>query len=50
MKCPKCGWFSLAPSDAGAKCKTCGYELSPGEAAKYRLYQLLKKEEKLGRK
>jgi ribosomal protein L37E len=50
MKCPKCGWFSLGSSDAGVKCRTCGYELSPGEAAKYRLYQMLKKEEKSGKK
>ena len=49
MKCPKCGWFRLRSSETGAKCQTCGYELSPGEAAKYRLFQLLKTEEKRGR-
>jgi ribosomal protein L37E len=50
MKCPKCGWHTLHGSEAGVKCKTCGYELSPGEATKFRLYQMLKTEEKRGRK
>jgi len=50
MKCPKCGWFSLTSSETGVKCRTCGYELSPGEVSKYRLYQMLKQEERLGKK
>lgn len=46
MKCPKCGRFSLKGSDVIVVCGTCGYELSPGEATKFRLYRLLKSEEK----
>lgn len=46
MKCPKCGRFTLHKTEAGVGCKTCGYELSPGEVDRYRLFQLLKDEEK----
>jgi hypothetical protein len=46
MKCPKCGMFSLRITERGVGCKTCGYELSPGETDKYRLFQLLKEEER----
>ena len=49
MKCPKCGRFSLRGSDVEVKCQICGYELSPGEATKYRLYKMLKSESKSGR-
>ncbi len=46
MKCPKCGRFSLRNSEMGIRCQTCGYELSPGEATKFRLFQMLKAEGK----
>jgi len=46
MKCPKCGRFSLHTTDKGVGCKTCGYELSPGEVDKFRLFKLLREEEK----
>jgi DNA-directed RNA polymerase subunit RPC12/RpoP len=49
MKCPKCGWFSLRGTEE-VRCQTCGYQLSPREATKYRLYQLLKAEGKADRK
>ncbi len=44
MKCPKCGRFDLRDSEGQVECKTCGYMLSPGEGAKYRLFQLLREE------
>ena len=44
MKCPKCGRFDLRDSEGQVECKTCGYTLSPGEGAKYRLFQLLREE------
>jgi len=46
MKCPKCGRYSLHVTGKGVGCRTCGYELSPGETDKYRLFQVLKEEEK----
>jgi len=46
MKCPKCGRFSLRETESGVACKTCGYELSPGEVDRYRLFRLLREEEK----
>jgi ribosomal protein L37AE/L43A len=46
MKCPKCGRFELRESGQGITCRVCGNTLSPGEADKYRLFRLLKEEEK----
>lgn len=50
MKCPKCGRFDLRETPQGVACRVCGYALSPGENDKYRLYKLLKEEEKKGRR
>jgi len=50
MKCPKCGRFDLRETPQGVTCRVCGYSLSPGENDKYRLYKLLKEEEKKGRR
>lgn len=46
MKCPKCGRFDLNETGQGVTCKVCGYTLTPGENDKFRLYKLLKEEEK----
>lgn len=46
MKCPKCGRFELREGENGIRCRICGYTLSPGEADKFRLYKLLREEEK----
>jgi len=46
MKCPKCGRFELRETPQGVTCRVCGYTLSPGENDKYRLFKLLKEEEK----
>jgi ribosomal protein L37AE/L43A len=46
MKCPKCGRFDLRETGQGVTCRVCGYTLSPGESDKFRLYKLLKEEEK----
>lgn len=46
MKCPKCGRFDLKESGQGVACRICGYTLSPGENDKFRLYKLLKEEDK----
>ena len=46
MKCPKCGRFELRETGQGITCRICGYTLSPGEADKYRLFRLLKEEER----
>ena len=46
MRCPKCGRFELRESAQGTACRICGYTLSPGENDKFRLYRLLKEEEK----
>jgi len=48
MKCPKCGKFELREAAQGITCRICGYTLSPGEADKFRLFRLLKEEEKSG--
>jgi ribosomal protein L37AE/L43A len=45
MKCPKCGMRTLRQSGDGVGCRTCGYELTPGEVDKYRLYRLIRNEE-----
>jgi len=50
MKCPKCGRFELRETPQGVTCRVCGYSLSPGENDKYRLYKMLKEEEKKGRR
>ena len=42
MKCPKCGRASLKRKPTGVACGFCGYILSPGEEARFRLYELLK--------
>jgi len=46
MRCPKCGRFDLRDTEQGITCRVCGYTLSPGESDKYRLFKLLKEEEK----
>ena len=46
MKCPKCGRFELKEGEGGIVCKVCGYQLSPGEADKFRLFKLLRDEAK----
>ncbi|MGP8124879.1 MAG: hypothetical protein ACLQEQ_03305 [Nitrososphaerales archaeon] len=46
MKCPKCGKLELRETPEGVKCKICGYTLSPGEGDKFRLFRILKDEEK----
>lgn len=46
MKCPKCGRFDLNETGQGVTCKVCGYTLTPGESDKFRLFKLLKEEEK----
>lgn len=50
MKCPKCGRFDLHEAGQGVSCRVCGYTLSPGEGDRYRLYKLLKEEEKGGKR
>jgi len=49
MKCPKCGRFDLRETPEGVTCRVCGYSLSPGENDKYRLFKMLKDEEKKGK-
>ena len=44
MKCPKCGRFELWEGERGIVCRVCGYQLTPGEADKYRLFKLLREE------
>ncbi len=46
MKCPKCGRLELRQTPEGIICRICGYALSPGEADKFRLFQLLRDEAK----
>ncbi len=46
MKCPKCGRFELRETPNGVTCRICGYQLSPGENDKFRLYRLLKEDAK----
>ena len=46
MKCPKCGRLELRETPQGVICRICGYALSPGENDKYRLYRLLKEDQK----
>ena len=42
MRCPGCKRFSLRRKEEGVACSFCGYRLTPGEEARYRLYELLK--------
>ena len=42
MKCPRCGKVSLKRKESGVVCGFCGSVLSPGEEARFRLYELLK--------
>jgi ribosomal protein L37AE/L43A len=48
MKCPKCGRLDLRETGQGVTCRVCGHTLSPGENDRYRLYKLLREEEKKG--
>jgi ribosomal protein L37AE/L43A len=50
MKCPKCGRFDLRETGEGISCRVCGYSLSPGESDRFRLFKLLKEEEKTGKR
>lgn len=42
MRCPGCKRFSLGRKGEGVTCSFCGYTLTPGEEARYRLYEMLK--------
>ena len=42
MRCPSCRRFSLKRKEVGVSCTTCGYSLTPGEEARFRLYEMLK--------
>jgi ribosomal protein L37AE/L43A len=42
MRCPGCKKYTLRRKEQGVSCTYCGYTLSPGEEARYRLYELLK--------
>ena len=42
MRCPGCRRYSLKRKDERITCSTCGYTLTPGEEARFRLYELLK--------
>jgi ribosomal protein L37AE/L43A len=46
MRCPKCGRLDLRETPQGVTCRVCGYELTAGENDRYRLYKLLKEDEK----
>jgi ribosomal protein L37AE/L43A len=46
MKCPKCGRFDLRETPQGVTCRVCGYVLTPGENDKYRLFKMLREDEK----
>jgi len=50
MKCPKCGRLDLRETAQGVTCRVCGYTLSPGENDRYRLYKMLREEEKKGKR
>jgi ribosomal protein L37AE/L43A len=50
MKCPKCGRPDLRETPQGVTCRVCGYALSPGENDRYRLYKMLREEEKKGKR
>ncbi len=42
MHCPGCKRYGLKRRDQSVSCVTCGYTLTPGEEARYRLYEMLK--------
>jgi len=42
MRCPGCKRNSLRRREQGVSCATCGYTLTAGEEARFRLYELLK--------
>ncbi|MDG6926389.1 MAG: hypothetical protein JRN09_07520 [Nitrososphaerota archaeon] len=42
MRCPGCKRYSLRRKEEGVSCSFCGYRLTAGEEARYRLYELLK--------
>ena len=44
MKCPRCGRYSLKRRAEKVLCRFCGHELSVGEEARFRLYELLKED------
>ena len=46
MKCPKCGRLELRETPQGVTCRVCGHALTPGENDRFRLYKLLKEDEK----
>jgi ribosomal protein L37AE/L43A len=46
MKCPKCSRLELREAGQGVTCRICGYTLSPGESDRFRLYKLLRDEDK----
>lgn len=50
MKCPKCGRFDLKETERGVSCRICGYTLTPGEGDKFRLFKLLKEEERTAKR
>ena len=50
MRCPKCGRPDLRETPQGVTCRVCGYALSPGENDRYRLYKMLREEEKKGKR
>jgi ribosomal protein L37AE/L43A len=50
MKCPKCGRLDLKETPQGVTCRVCGYTLSPGENDRYRLYKVLREEERKGKR
>ena len=44
MRCPKCKLHALKERQDKIICSACGYALSAGEAAKFRLFKLLENE------
>jgi len=50
MKCPKCGRLELRETPQGVTCRVCGHVLTPGESDRFRLYKLLKEDEKGSKK
>ena len=42
MHCPGCKRSSLKRREFGVTCTFCGYTLTAGEEARFRLYELLK--------
>ncbi len=46
MKCPKCGRYSLRQREESVACSFCGHQLTPGQEANFRLFQMLQRERK----